>query len=57
MQKVDDVDTLQLIDNVDQSIVESQALADTRAVMLRGLSRMSVSRLMLTLMTSLISFP
>src|SRR4030042_1705985 len=36
MQKVDDVDILQLVNNADQSVVESQALADTSAVNITG---------------------
>ena len=37
LQKLDDVDTLQLVDNTDPSIIlESQALADTGAVIITG---------------------
>jgi len=36
MQKVDDVDTLQLLNNADQSILQSQSLADTNAVVITG---------------------
>ena len=36
LQNVDSVDTLQLVSNVDQSIVQSQALSDTRAVVIVG---------------------
>ena len=36
LQKVDDVDTLQLIDNVDQSVLQSQALSETTGVIING---------------------
>ena len=36
LQKVDDVDTLQLIDNADQSVLQSLALAETDAVNIMG---------------------
>jgi len=36
MQKIDDVDTLQLINNSDQSVLQSQALADTSRVVVTG---------------------
>ena len=36
LQKVDDVDTLQLINNIDQSVLQSQALAETSGVNITG---------------------
>jgi hypothetical protein len=36
MQKVDDLDTLQLINDADQSILQSQSLADTSTVVITG---------------------
>jgi len=45
MQKVDDVDTLQLINNIDQSIVESQALYDTSTVVITGADQDDTLRL------------
>ena len=45
LQKVDNIDTLQLINNVDQSIVESQALYDTSAVVITGADQDDTLRL------------
>lgn len=36
MQKVDDMDMLQLVNNSDQSVLQSQSLADTGAVIIGG---------------------